>query len=85
MSYSHQTYFSFPESDLNLDCGLHDHVIMRVASLALPNEDQSKEAPNYEGPYMLCWFMTVSQKQSRNECTMHSIWGSPYVNKDGLR
>jgi len=34
VSHSYQTYFSFPKSDLNLDCGLRDHVIMRFASKA---------------------------------------------------
>ena len=29
MSHSYQTFFSFPGSDLNLDCGLRDHVITR--------------------------------------------------------
>ena len=33
MSPSYQTYFGFPGSDLNLDCGLRDHVITRFASV----------------------------------------------------
>jgi hypothetical protein len=33
MSHSYQTYFGFSGSDLNLDCGLCDHVITRFASL----------------------------------------------------
>jgi hypothetical protein len=36
MSHSYQTYFGFPESDLNLDCRLRDHVITRFASLGPP-------------------------------------------------
>jgi hypothetical protein len=32
VSHSYQTYFGFSESDLNLDCGLCDHVIMKFAS-----------------------------------------------------
>ena len=32
MSHSYQTYFGFPELDLNLDCELRDHVITRFAS-----------------------------------------------------
>ena len=32
MSHSYQTYFGFPGSNLNLDCGLRDHVITRFAS-----------------------------------------------------
>jgi len=32
VSHSYQTYFGFPGSDLNLDCGLRDHVITRFAS-----------------------------------------------------
>jgi hypothetical protein len=35
VSHSYQTYFGFSGSDLNLDCGLHDHVITRFASPAL--------------------------------------------------
>ena len=33
VSHSLQTYFSFTGSDLNLDCGLCDHVITRFASV----------------------------------------------------
>jgi len=32
VSHSYQTYFNFPGLDLNLDCGLRDHVITRFAS-----------------------------------------------------
>jgi hypothetical protein len=32
VSHSYQTYFGFPELDLNLDCELRDHVITRFAS-----------------------------------------------------
>jgi hypothetical protein len=32
VSHSYQTYFGFPESDFNLDYGLHGHMIMRFAS-----------------------------------------------------
>jgi hypothetical protein len=32
VSHSYQTYLSFPGLDLNLDCELRDHVIMRFAS-----------------------------------------------------
>ena len=32
MSHPYQTYFGFPGSDLNLDCGLRDHVITRFTS-----------------------------------------------------
>jgi hypothetical protein len=35
VSHSYQTYFDFPGSDLNLDCGLRDHVITRFTSLIL--------------------------------------------------
>jgi len=35
VSHSYQTYFGFPGSDLNLDCGLRDHVIMRFASVGI--------------------------------------------------
>ena len=34
MSHSYETYFGFPESDLNLDYGLHDHVITRFVSVS---------------------------------------------------
>jgi hypothetical protein len=27
VSHSYQTYFGFPRSDLNLDCGLRDHKV----------------------------------------------------------
>jgi len=32
VSHSYQTSFDFPRSDLNLDCGLRDHMITRFAS-----------------------------------------------------
>jgi hypothetical protein len=35
VSHSYQTYFGFLGSDLNLDYELHDHVIMRFASIFL--------------------------------------------------
>jgi len=42
VSHSYQTYFDFPGSDLNLDCGLRDHVITRFTSIdirsRLPNK-----------------------------------------------
>jgi len=31
VSHSYQTSFSFSRSNFNLDCGLHDHMIMRFA------------------------------------------------------
>jgi len=33
VSHSYQTYFGFPGSDFNLDCGLRDHVITRFVSV----------------------------------------------------
>jgi hypothetical protein len=35
VSHSYQTYFGFPGSDLNLDCGLRDHVITRFVSCSV--------------------------------------------------
>jgi hypothetical protein len=35
VSHSYQTYFGFPESDLNLDYGLRNHVITRFESTGL--------------------------------------------------
>jgi len=35
VSHSYQTYFGFPRSDLNLDCGLPNHVIKRFASVGI--------------------------------------------------
>jgi len=35
VSHSYQTYFGFPGSDLNLDCGFCDHVITRFASVGI--------------------------------------------------
>jgi hypothetical protein len=35
ISHSYQTSFSFSGSDLNFDCGLCDHVIMRFASVGI--------------------------------------------------
>ena len=32
VSHSYQTYFGFPRSNLNLNCGLRDHMITRFAS-----------------------------------------------------
>ena len=46
MSHSYQTYFGFPGSDLNLDCGLHDHVITRFASRG-GDEDQPNTKLNH--------------------------------------
>jgi hypothetical protein len=35
VSHSYHIYFGFPESDLNLNCGLRDHVITRFTSFNL--------------------------------------------------
>jgi hypothetical protein len=35
VSHSYQVYFGFLESDLNLNCGLHDYVITRFASVGI--------------------------------------------------
>jgi hypothetical protein len=35
VSHSYHTYFSFPWSNLNLDCRLHDHVITRFATFGI--------------------------------------------------
>jgi hypothetical protein len=35
VSHSYQTYFDFSGSDLNLDCGLRDHVIMTFTSVGI--------------------------------------------------
>jgi hypothetical protein len=35
VSHSYQTYFGFPRSDLNLDCGLCDHMITRFTSIGI--------------------------------------------------
>ena len=35
VSHSYQTYFDFPKSNLNLDCGLRDHVIRRFALVSI--------------------------------------------------
>jgi hypothetical protein len=35
VSHSYQTYFGFLGSDLNLDCGLRDHVITSFASVGI--------------------------------------------------
>jgi hypothetical protein len=35
VSHSYQTYFDFPGSDFNLDCGLRDHMITRFASVGI--------------------------------------------------
>jgi hypothetical protein len=32
VSHSYQTFFGFPRSDLNLDCGFYDYVITRFTS-----------------------------------------------------
>jgi hypothetical protein len=42
VSYSYQTYFGFLRSDLNLDCGLHDHMIMRFVSIGIKARLQNK-------------------------------------------
>jgi len=42
VSHSYQTYFGFPGSDLNLDCGLRDHVITRFASVGIRARLQNK-------------------------------------------
>jgi hypothetical protein len=42
VSHSYQIYFSFPGSDLNLDCGLCDHVIRRFASVGIRVKLQNK-------------------------------------------
>jgi len=42
MSHSCQTYFYFPGSDLNLDCGLRNHVITRFASIGIKDRLRNK-------------------------------------------
>jgi hypothetical protein len=42
VSHSYQTYFGFPRSDLNLDCGLRDHVMTRFASVGIRARLQNK-------------------------------------------
>jgi len=44
--HSYQTYFGFPGSDLNLDCGLRDHVITRFPSRG-GDEDQPNTKLNH--------------------------------------
>jgi hypothetical protein len=48
VSHSYQTYFNFPGSDLNLDCGLRDHVITRFASLWFTKSSVSAAELNLE-------------------------------------
>jgi len=36
VSHSYQTYFGFPGSDLNLDCGLRDHEVRIKKDLIQP-------------------------------------------------
>jgi len=48
VSHSYQTYFDFPGSDLNLDCGLCDHVITRFASLWFTKSSVSAAELNLE-------------------------------------
>ena len=54
MSHSYQTYFDFPRSDLNLDCGLRDHVITRFASTILVNK-LNLNILKHGRPYKLRW------------------------------
>jgi hypothetical protein len=42
VSRSYQTYFGFSKSDLNLDCGLRDHVITRFVSVGIRARLQNK-------------------------------------------
>ena len=35
LCHSYQTYFGFPRSDLNLNCRLRDHMIMKFASVGI--------------------------------------------------
>jgi hypothetical protein len=51
VSHSYQTYFGFLGSDLNLDCGLRDHVIMRFAS------ELGSETRSY--PFVIFSFFSV--------------------------
>jgi hypothetical protein len=75
VSHSYQTYFGFPGSDRNLDCGLRDHVIMRFASVGIRSRLGNKVISFYYFYFfsvplsfsvflsILLFFMSVSSKQ----------------------
>ena len=44
MSHSYQTYFGFPGSDLNLDCGLRDHEVRIGNDVHHGNYNPSRKA-----------------------------------------
>jgi hypothetical protein len=50
VSHSYQTYFGFPGSDLNLDCGLRDHVITRFASSEFIKMKDGLRQQDYKQP-----------------------------------
>jgi hypothetical protein len=60
MSHSCQTYFGFPRSDLNLDCGLRDHVITMFASTTLVSK-LNLCTVKYAKPYRLQWLNDNSE------------------------
>jgi hypothetical protein len=47
VSHSYQIYLSFPGLDLNLDCGLRDHVIMSLD--ICPRKGITSGLPRLEG------------------------------------
>ena len=54
MSHSYQTYFGFSGSDINVDCGLRDHVITRFTSDTLVKK-LNLSCVKHPRPYKLQW------------------------------
>jgi hypothetical protein len=82
VSHSHQIYFGFLESDLNLDCGLRDHVIMRFAS-ELGSETRSYPFVIYSFysvplsfsvfAFIFLFFVSASSKQKKKKIGLYFI------------
>ena len=67
VSHSYQTYFGFPGSNLNLDCGWRDHVIMRFASVGIRARLWNKVISLYYFIFLV--FLKVFQCLRQSSCS----------------
>jgi hypothetical protein len=93
VSHSYQTYFGFPGSDLNLDCGLRDHVITMITSVGIRARLRNKVisfcyfcffcVPLSFSVFasIFLFFVSVSSKQKKKGVIFHLVEIYPYIKK----
>ena len=93
MSHSYQTYFGFPGSDLNFDCGLRDHVITRFASVGIRARLRNKVISFCDFRFfffsvplsfsvfasIFLFFVSVPSKQKKEEVIFHLVTVSNHI------